>query len=122
MVSKLDDSVGQIVGALTETGMIRNSVIVFVSDNGAPSIGTHQNWGSNYPLRGVRVIYIQHRSDQGILIATWLLKRDKMIYGEFCLQEYDSCVCRKLKINLSFRRKCNIHLEGIPSKKLAKIR
>jgi arylsulfatase A-like enzyme len=64
MVSRLDNSVGQIVGALMEMGMLKNSIIVFVSDNGAPSIGTYQNWGSNYPLRGVRVIYMLHRSDQ----------------------------------------------------------
>lgn len=52
MVSRLDNSVGQIVGALMETGMLKNSIIVFVSDNGAPSVGIYQNWGSNYPLRG----------------------------------------------------------------------
>lgn len=95
MVSKLDDSVGQIVGALMETGMLRNSIIVFVSDNGAPSVGNYQNWGSNYPLRGVRVIYILHRSDQDIPIgawsfSAWLLKRERMIHGEFHLLGYNS--------------------------------
>jgi arylsulfatase A-like enzyme len=54
MVSKLDESVGDIVHTLMETGMLNNSIIIFISDNGAPSIGGFQNWGSNYPLRGVR--------------------------------------------------------------------
>lgn len=53
MVSALDDSVGEIVKALNERQMLENSIIVFVSDNGAPTIGEHRNWGSNYPLRGV---------------------------------------------------------------------
>jgi Arylsulfatase A and related enzymes len=56
MVSKLDESVGQIVHTLMETGMLNNSIIIFISDNGAPSVGVFQNWGSNYPLRGVRIL------------------------------------------------------------------
>lgn len=56
MVSKLDESVGHIVHTLMETGMLNNSIIIFISDNGAPSVGDFQNWGSNYPLRGVRIL------------------------------------------------------------------
>jgi arylsulfatase A-like enzyme len=56
MVSKLDESVGQIVRTLMETEMLNNSIIIFISDNGAPSVGDYQNWGSNYPLRGVRIV------------------------------------------------------------------
>lgn len=56
MVSKLDESVGYIVQTLMETGMLNNSIIIFISDNGAPSVGDFQNWGSNYPLRGVRIL------------------------------------------------------------------
>jgi arylsulfatase A-like enzyme len=56
MVSKLDESVGHIVHTLMETGMLNNSIIIFISDNGAPSVGEFQNWGSNYPLRGVRIL------------------------------------------------------------------
>lgn len=53
MVSKLDDSVGAIVQALTNKNILQNSIIVFVSDNGAPTTGPgDRNWGSNYPLRG----------------------------------------------------------------------
>ncbi|XP_021919140.1 arylsulfatase B-like isoform X2 [Zootermopsis nevadensis] len=56
MVSKLDESVGRIVGALWTKGMLENSIIVFTSDNGAPSVDVvgYQNWGSNYPLRGLK--------------------------------------------------------------------
>jgi arylsulfatase A-like enzyme len=56
MVSKLDESVGQIIHALTDTGMLNNSIIIFISDNGAPTVGIYENWGSNYPLRGVRAV------------------------------------------------------------------
>jgi arylsulfatase A-like enzyme len=45
------------VKALHQKGMLENSIIVFMSDNGAPSVNVvgYQNWGSNYPLRGVSV-------------------------------------------------------------------
>lgn len=54
MVSKLDDSVGQIFNSLRSKNMLDNSIILFMSDNGAPTAALHANTGSNYPLRGVR--------------------------------------------------------------------
>lgn len=56
MMWKLDESVGRVVRALEIKGMLENSIIVFMSDNGAPSIDVvgYQNWGSNYPLRGLK--------------------------------------------------------------------
>lgn len=53
MVTKLDESVGRIVDRLKERGLLENSVILFTSDNGAPTLGPNANSGSNYPLRGV---------------------------------------------------------------------
>lgn len=54
MVSKLDDSVGRIVHNLGNRGMLRNSLIIFLTDNGAAPIGKNRNFGSNYPLRGMK--------------------------------------------------------------------
>ncbi|XP_014280413.1 arylsulfatase B [Halyomorpha halys] len=54
MVAKLDESVGEVVAALKEKDMLENSVIVFMSDNGAPTHGIHSNRGSNHPLRGIK--------------------------------------------------------------------
>ena len=54
MVSKLDSSVGEIVKALKNNSMLEDSIIVFISDNGAPSTGLMRNYGSNWPLKGVR--------------------------------------------------------------------
>lgn len=56
MVTELDDSLGRIVSALGASGMLRDSIILFLTDNGAPTIGRYQNWGSNYPLRGVSAV------------------------------------------------------------------
>jgi arylsulfatase A-like enzyme len=56
MMWKLDESVGKVTDALARRDMLRDTVIVFLTDNGAPTVdvGVWRNWGSNYPLRGVR--------------------------------------------------------------------
>lgn len=50
----MDESLGAIVLALAETEMLNNTVIMFVSDNGAPVVGANKNFGSNLPLRGTK--------------------------------------------------------------------
>lgn len=71
MVSLLDKSVGKVVTALREKRMLQNSIILFMSDNGAQTQGVHANHGSNYPLRGVGIKNICFLL--GILIVTAIL-------------------------------------------------
>lgn len=55
MVSRLDASIGRIIEALQYSNMLNNSIIVFLSDNGAPVQGENINAGSNLPFRGVSI-------------------------------------------------------------------
>ncbi|KAK7067491.1 hypothetical protein SK128_020465 [Halocaridina rubra] len=48
MMSALDEVVGRVVNQLKESGLYRNSIIVFSTDNG----GNIQAGGNNFPLRG----------------------------------------------------------------------
>ena len=48
MVTAMDDAVGNITAVLKKKGMFENTLMVFLSDNGAPVA----NSGSNWPLRG----------------------------------------------------------------------
>ncbi|CAF4812307.1 unnamed protein product [Pieris macdunnoughi] len=52
VVRHLDYSVGRLVRALADKGILHNTLIVFVSDNGAPTTGMFSNWGVNLPFRG----------------------------------------------------------------------
>ncbi|XP_046733770.1 arylsulfatase B-like [Diprion similis] len=54
MVTRLDYSVGRTIKALKNAGMLENSIVIFTTDNGAQTEGLHENYGSNYPLRGLK--------------------------------------------------------------------
>ena len=51
-MTHLDRSVGKVVRALAETGILDDTIIIFASDNGAPTVGNLRNWGVNLPFRG----------------------------------------------------------------------
>jgi len=56
MLKSLDESVGGIIESLDKNGMLKDSIVLFISDNGAPTVDLlwgHGNTGSNWPLRGV---------------------------------------------------------------------
>lgn len=56
MVSALDDAVGAILGKLRETGLERNTVVVFLSDNGC---ATYTNACTNDPLRYGKLTHLE---------------------------------------------------------------
>ncbi|CAN8008028.1 unnamed protein product [Ixodes pacificus] len=51
-VYELDKSVGLVMEALNKRGMLKNSIIVFSTDNGGLPWGEEPNSGYNWPLRG----------------------------------------------------------------------
>ncbi len=58
----MDEAIGEVIGALHKNGMLNNSIILFMSDNGGATLdarGKFRNWSSNWPLRGVMDFLIQ---------------------------------------------------------------
>ncbi|XP_012523879.1 arylsulfatase B [Monomorium pharaonis] len=54
VVATLDKSIGRVVDALKRKNMLNNTIILFMTDNGAQTTGYLENYGSNYPLRGLK--------------------------------------------------------------------
>lgn len=54
VVNRMDDSVGKVMKALADKDMLKDSIVVFMSDNGAQTKGVYENFGSNWPLRGLK--------------------------------------------------------------------
>jgi len=54
MLYKLDESVGKVVEALQNKGILQDSIIMFTTDNGGPAAGFDVNYASNWPLKGVK--------------------------------------------------------------------
>ena len=54
MVTAMDDVVGNVTESLKRAGMYDNSVIIWFSDNGGPTI----HGASNFPLRGYKASFL----------------------------------------------------------------
>lgn len=54
VLHKLDESIGKVVQALQDAGILQDSIVVFTTDNGGPAAGFNINSASNWPLRGVK--------------------------------------------------------------------
>lgn len=104
MVTKLDESVGQIVRQLKRQNMLNDSIIIFSTDNGGAAEGFNLNYASNWPLRGVkntlweggvrgagliwspRLQKSQRVANQTMHIADWLPTLLTAIKGEHALE------------------------------------
>lgn len=77
MLSKLDESVGLVVSALAEANMLKNSVIIFSTDNGGPADGFNLNAASNWPLRGVSLVnkLLEYKLNYQKIIKSFTLLR-----------------------------------------------
>ena len=67
MMYELDQSIGRLVKALLDKNMLQNTIIVFSTDNGGVPAPLNQNAGSNWPLKGVCIIW-------SIRNLNWFLK------------------------------------------------
>lgn len=79
MLTKLDESVGKVIENLAKRNMLRNSIIVFTTDNGGPAAGFNLNAASNWPLRGVKNTLWEGGVRGAAFLWSPLLKKSKRV-------------------------------------------
>ncbi|XP_076645885.1 arylsulfatase B [Halictus rubicundus] len=79
VLTALDESVGKVVKALNDAKMLNNSIIVFMSDNGAQTVGLLENYGSNYPLRGLKFTLFEGGIRGTACVYSPLIKRSSRV-------------------------------------------
>ncbi|VEN50922.1 unnamed protein product, partial [Callosobruchus maculatus] len=83
MLSSLDDSVGVVMRALESRDMLRNSLLVFSTDNGGPASGFNLNAASNWPLRGVKnTLWEGGVRGAGLVWSPLLQRRSRLHLGQ----------------------------------------
>ncbi|XP_037268761.2 arylsulfatase J [Rhipicephalus microplus] len=82
MVDALDQSVGQVVKALSDAGMLENTVIAFSSDNGGAPWGKHNSRGFNWPLRGAKGTVWEGGTRAAAFVWSPLLARRRRVSNE----------------------------------------
>ncbi|CAH2000847.1 unnamed protein product [Acanthoscelides obtectus] len=80
MLSSLDDSVGTVIRALQSRDMLRDSIVIFSTDNGGPASGFNLNAASNWPLRGVKNTLWEGGVRGAGLIWSPIIKRRSRLY------------------------------------------
>lgn len=82
MVKEFDISVGKIIKALHNKGLLSNSIVVVLSGNGAPTEGKHANGGSNWPLRGLKSTLLEGGVRGSAVVYSPLFKYRGIISNE----------------------------------------
>lgn len=79
----MDESVGLVMKQLFDSGLINDTIVIFMSDNGAGGNGkgVHANFGSNFPLRGVKSTLWEGAIRVPAFIWSPLLKQQSTVFN-----------------------------------------
>ncbi|KAH6939118.1 hypothetical protein HPB50_015772 [Hyalomma asiaticum] len=82
MVDAMDQSVGEVFEALSDAGMLPNSVVAFSSDNGGAPFGAHSSRSFNWPLRGTKGTLWEGATRSAAFVWSPLLHRRRRVSNE----------------------------------------
>ncbi|KAH6939117.1 hypothetical protein HPB50_015771 [Hyalomma asiaticum] len=79
MVDAMDQSVGEVFEALSDAGMLPNSIVAFSSDNGGAPFGAHSSRSFNWPLRGTKGTLWEGATRSAAFVWSPLLHRRRRV-------------------------------------------
>ncbi|XP_026467506.1 arylsulfatase J-like [Ctenocephalides felis] len=82
ILTKMDDAIGELVEALSKKDMLKDSIIIFSTDNGGAPAGFNLNAASNWPLRGVKYTLFEGAVRGAGLIWSPLIKKPQRVSNQ----------------------------------------
>uniref|UniRef100_A0A6M2DJ96 Putative arylsulfatase b n=1 Tax=Xenopsylla cheopis TaxID=163159 RepID=A0A6M2DJ96_XENCH len=82
ILKKMDDAIGDLIDALSKKDMLKDSIIVFSSDNGGAPVGMGPNSASNWPLRGAKFTLFEGGVRAAAAIWSPLIKTNQKISNQ----------------------------------------
>ncbi|KAI1289423.1 Arylsulfatase B [Halotydeus destructor] len=107
-----DEAVGTVLRALSAKGMLGNTIIAFMSDNGAADRGVFPNFGSNVPLRGVKATMFEGGIRVPAFIWSPLLNRSDVFNGLFHVTDWVPTLLEAASVSIDERHRKSLY--GVP--------
>lgn len=79
LVDTLDESLGTVMETLYDEGMLDNTIVVVMSDNGGAPFGPHSTRSFNWPLRGVKLTVFEGSTRVAALLWSPLIAKKNRV-------------------------------------------
>ncbi|XP_026467504.1 arylsulfatase I-like [Ctenocephalides felis] len=104
MLSRMDDAVGELIDALSRKDMLKDSIIVFSTDNGGPAAGFNINAASNWPLRGVKnTLFEGGVRGAGLIWSPLIQKKQRISKQKMHISDWMPTLLSAIKANISIK-------------------
>lgn len=110
MMLAMDENIGMVIRKLSDAGLEKNTLIIFISDNGGPTMkGVTVNGSSNLPLRGSKRTTLEG----GIRVPFVVSWPDRIKPGRFDFPAIQLDITATALAVAGVKIKADMHLDGV---------